>query len=58
MIYFLRIGFIVTPIQCVTNTDAFHFSKSEYIWSIRVNCNRYLADTLRKRFLYKNRYVS
>ena len=49
----LLINFIAKPFHYVTNMDAFHFSKSEYIWSIRVNFNRYQAHMLIKRFLYK-----
>ena len=36
----------------------FSFSKSEYMWSFRMNCNRSLADVLIKRFLYKKKIKS
>ena len=48
MKYFLRMGFIVTLIHCVTYKDVSHFSNSEDIWIFCVNCNKSLTDMLVK----------
>ena len=37
--------FIVTFIHWVTYIDVSHFSKSEHIWSFRVNCNKSQSQT-------------
>ena len=45
---FILMNFIVTPIHCVMNKDAFHFSKSQNISSLNVTCSKSLTDVLVK----------